>query len=225
MIHTLHRLSAPNTDFRGRHVVDVEREFIRVLAGSGAIVDVSAVARGPTREPWHAAGIKFHGGKKWWVKNARMQGFDTSPKPGGYRQGDGYGTELGCDDITFENAGALDCGDAGFDLKGANWKLKHVGIERCGKSVRLWSSGRATVITSRDPRICHIHICISVKHKTQQTIRIERLIATGDPSKPVIFVDTIQGAIPPKIILGEVTMPDGAKLLRVDGPKPEVIRL
>jgi hypothetical protein len=225
MIHTLHKLSAAGTDFRDRHAVDVQREFIRVTGGSGRIVNVSAVARGPTMEPWHATGIKVLAGKDWWIKNARMQGFDTIPKPGGYRQGDGFATELGCDDITFENARALDCGDGGFDLKGKNWKLKHTGAERCGKNYRLWSGGRATTMTSRDPRICHVHICISVHHKTQQTIRIDRLVATGDPSKPVILVDTIQGAIPPKIILGEVQAPEGAKLLRVDGPQPEIIRL
>jgi hypothetical protein len=220
--HTLHYLSAPDTAFRGVHVTGVEREFIRIKGGSGSISDVSAVARGPTQEPWHATGIKWLAGGDWYVQRAKMHGFWTH---GDYVQGDGFASERGVGRLTFTASGAYDCGDGGWDIKSHGAMLDHCVAERCGKSFRFWATVRAKKITSRDPRICHVHVRVSAVHTERQTIRIDELIATGDTNRPVIFVETVKGAIPPKIILGKVAAPEGAKLLRIDGPEPEIVRL
>jgi len=221
MKHQSFRYAAP-ANLKGVTDNAVQREFVRVTGGEGGtLVDLKATACGPTKAPWTAGGIVFHGGKRWRIVRCAMRGFITEPAEGDrYWQGDGFSSEHGCDDLYFESCYAYDCGDGGFDLKGKNYHIKSAHAEGCKKSYRLWSGGKIGRIASIDPGSCHLHICISASHKEQQVITIDYLKAEGDV--PLLYVET-KGTIAPKIIIKAMDMANVPTLTKIDGPKPEIV--
>lgn len=201
----------------------IEREFVRVTGGVGGLLSMlTGHAAGETQSPWTATGVKFQdGGTDWRVERCAMKGFRTRPAPGKtYWQGDGFATEHPNARIVFERCQAFENADAGFDLKGPAFVLDRCKAVRNGKNFRLWSRGRASTIESIDPTSCHLHICISVQHAEQQVIEIGHLIATGD--KPLLYVETVKGAIAPKIIIHKLTLTGVSKMLQVSGPPPSI---
>ncbi|MCI9866166.1 hypothetical protein RHIZ_09450 [Rhizobium skierniewicense] len=114
------------------------------------------------------------------------------------------------------------CNDLkGFDLKGPAFVLDRCKAVRNGKNFRLWSGGRASTIESIDPTSFHLHICISAKHAEQQVIEIVHLIASWD--KPLLYVETVEGAIAPKIIIKALNLTKVSMLTKIEGPKPEIV--
>lgn len=201
----------------------VEREFVRVTGGVGGILSMlTAHSKGVTQSPWTATGIKFQdGGTDWTVDRCVMKGFKTTPPAGEtYWQGDGFATEHPNARIRFVGAQAFECGDAGFDLKGPDWRLEIVKAARNNKNYRFWSRGKATRLESIDPKSCHIQICISASHTEQQVIEIDHLVASGN--KPLLYVMT-NGTIPPKIIIHKMTLTNVPTLTKIEGPAPEII--
>ena len=216
-------LSDPNSRFLDKHEVGIKREFIRVTGGSGIIRDVSAVSAGPTRPPNLACGIKFQtGGSDWIVSDSTMTGFVTNPGPGKkYVNGDGFSTELPNKRVTFRGCQALENGDGGFDLKGPHWALEDCEAYRNAKNYRFWSSGRGRNIHSFQPSTAHVHICPSPDHHKQQTIELDEVHAEGPG---VLFlVETLKGAIPPKIIIGNVYAKGVTEIIHTTGRAPEII--
>lgn len=202
----------------------VEREFVRVTGGKGgSFTNIIVAARGETQAPWTATGFKFQkGGTDWVLKNCSAAGFRTHPREGKkYWQGDGFSTELPNERISFIDCLAKDCADGGFDIKGPDWFMDDCTGERNSKNFRFWSSGTAKKLTSIDPRTCHIQVCVLRDHPVQQVIEIEELHATGD--KPLLLVDTPKDAIPPKIIIREITASGLKSFIKISGPKPEII--
>lgn len=222
MRHQLYRL---NEAFTVKAITDkaVEREFVRVTGGAGGLLSMlNGHAAGETQSPWTATGVKFQeGGTDWRVERCTMKGFRTRPAPGKtYWQGDGFATEHPNARITFERCHAFENADAGFDLKGPDFLLDRCKSVRNGKNYRIWSGGEATIIESIDPKVCHLHICISAQQSEPQVIEIDHLIASGD--KPLLYVETVKGAIPPKINIGQLTLTGVSKLLQVSGAQPDI---
>ncbi|MCI9865523.1 hypothetical protein RHIZ_06155 [Rhizobium skierniewicense] len=222
MRHQLYRLKEA---FTVKAITDkaVEREFVRVTGGAGGLLSMlTGHAVGETQSPWTATGVKFQeGGTDWRVERCTMKGFRTRPAPGKtYWQGDGFATEHPNARITFERCQAFENADAGFDLKGPDFLLDRCKSVRNGKNYRLWSGGEVTTIESVDPKVCHLHICISAQHSERQVIEIGHLIASGD--KPLLYVETVKGAIPPRIIIDKLTLTRVSKILQVSGPQPDI---
>jgi Ca2+-binding RTX toxin-like protein len=71
-----------------------------------------------------------------------------------YWNGDGFATEVGVYNVTFQNVTARFNGDAGFDLKSTNTRLENAVAEGNGRNFRFWSSGVTAVdITGLAPHV------------------------------------------------------------------------
>lgn len=228
----LYLLSEPNTQLRDKHAFNCDREFIRVIGGSGVIEKVSARGLGDNVRPSLPTGIKFQeDGTDWTVRDAVMSNFKMRPVPGRYRNGDGFASELPNARITFIDCQSDDNGDAGFDLKGPDWTIDRCSAGGNAHNFRFWSSGHAKSLRSVDPILdesakghpLHLHICPSVEHRQQQVITIDALVATGPGV--LLFVETKKDAIAPKIVIGKCECSGVSRILLVRGPPPEIVWL
>lgn len=77
---------------------------------------------------------------------------DNGANDAGYWQGDGFCSESGTYNITFERCYAENCNDGGFDLKTLNYRLIDCGARRCKKSLRSWNAGYCRNFKSWTPR-------------------------------------------------------------------------
>jgi hypothetical protein len=153
-----------------------------------------------------------------------MTGFVTYPRPGKkYINGDGFSSEIDNARLVFKSCEANENGDGGFDLKGPDWLMDHCEASRNGKNFRFWSSGKAKTIKSWHPKAVHVHICPAIIHTEQQVFDFAELHATGPGI--MLLVETVKGAVPPKIILGEIYATGVTSIIKVVGEKPDLIGL
>lgn len=211
----------------------VPREFVRVTGGSGLIAHVQASGIGNNMSPHLPTGIKFQtAGSDYEVRLATMRNFRMAYVPGKYTNGDGFATELQNERIFFNTCKGIGNGDAGFDLKGPDWRLHNCLASENPHNVRLWSRGRATgKLISQNPKLpdssvqglpFHIHVCVAVEHMDRQDIVIEHLHAQG--AGVLLRIET-KGKIPPRIIIGSHNVTGVSKLVLASGPAPEVVWL
>lgn len=234
-IPPLHWLRDPGSRLENVAVVDpVPREFVRVTGGSGLIANVQAMGCGDCVSPHLPTGIKFQtAGSDYEVRSAIMRGFRMAYVAGKYTNGDGFATELPNERITFNTCKGIGNADAGFDLKGPDWRLHNCLASENAKNFRLWSRGRATgkLISQNpklpDPRVTgaplHVHVCVAREWTERQEIVIDFLHARG--AGILLRVETATGAVPPRIVIGAHDIKGVTQIVRVSGPTPEIVWL
>ena len=210
---------------RGATATGLERSFARIRYDShdGVIEDVSAsgiLTTGSTDLP---VGIAFDGtAHDFRIERCVMRGFRWQRKPKQYWNGDGFSTERGNARFLFRQCAAWDNSDGGFDLKSTETLLDDCIGGRNARNFRLWSSIRATRLTSVDPiRIGGIgdtnHFSIMGARGAGEppVIHIEHLVVKSDRGWPIF--DVHNG--PAKIIIGshDIRVPPGTPLVRSRG--------
>jgi hypothetical protein len=79
-----------------------------------------------------------------------------------YWNGDGFTTEAGVSDITFDHTTSADNTDAGYDLKSTGNTLSYAVASRNKRNFRIWSDATMVHCTASDP-----HIYGGTGHQTQ----------------------------------------------------------
>lgn len=209
----------------GARASNLRRSFARIRYDShdGVIEDVSAsgtLATGKTDLP---VGIAFDGtAHDFRIERCLMRGFQWQRKPRQYWNGDGFSTERGNSRFLFRQCAAWDNSDGGFDLKSTETTLDDCISGRNARNFRLWSSIRATRLTSLDPvKIGGIgdtnHFTIMGARGASEpvTIHIEHLVVKSDRGWPIF--DVHNG--PARIIIGshDINVPPGTQLWRSRG--------
>lgn len=210
---------------RGARASDLERSFARIRYDShdGVIEDVRAsgiLATGSTDLP---VGIAFDGtARDFRVERCLMRGFQWKRKDRQYWNGDGFSTERGNERMLFRHCAAWDNSDGGFDLKSTETVLDDCVSGRNARNFRLWSSIRATRLTSLDPikiggtgDTNHFTIMAAQGLREPLVITIEHLTVKSDRGWPIF--DVHDG--PAKIIVGshDIQVPPGTPLVRSRG--------
>lgn len=86
------------------------------------------------------------------IRNGTVSGFRMGVEAGVYTNGDGISTEAGYNNVTIQNVTSSGNADGGFDLKSTNTMLDGTVASGNGRNYRLWATGRASTITSKDAR-------------------------------------------------------------------------
>ncbi len=210
---------------RGAKASNLERSFARIRYDShdGVIEDVSASGMRTTGATDLPVGIAFDGtAHDFRVERCSMRGFQWQRKARQYWNGDGFSTERGNARILFRQCAAWDNSDGGFDLKSTETLLDDCVSGRNARNFRLWSSIRATRLTSLNPvkiggigDTNHFTIMAAKGASEPLVIHIEHLVVKSDRGWPIF--DVLHG--PAKIIIGshDIQVPPGTPLVRSRG--------
>ncbi|MEI4507262.1 hypothetical protein WBQ88_17545 [Sphingopyxis sp. CCNWLW253] len=210
---------------RGAKASNLERSFARIRYDShdGVIEDVSASGMRTTGATDLPVGIAFDGtAHDFRVERCSMRGFQWQRKARQYWNGDGFSTERGNARILFRQCAAWDNSDGGFDLKSTETLLDDCISGRNARNFRLWSSIRATRLTSVDPvkvggigDTNHFTIMAAKGASEPLIIHIEHLVVKSARGWPIF--DVHHG--PAKIIIGshDIQVPPGTPLVRSRG--------
>ncbi len=210
---------------RGARASNLERGFARIRYDShdGVIEDVSAGGMRTTGATDLPVGIAFDGtAHDFRVERCSMRGFQWQRKASQYWNGDGFSTERGNARMLFRQCAAWDNSDGGFDLKSTETLLDDCVSGRNARNFRLWSSIRATRLSSLDPvkiggigDTNHFTIMAAKGASEPLVIHIEHLTVKSDRGWPIF--DVHHG--PAKIIIGshEIQVPPGTPLVRSRG--------
>ena len=210
---------------RGAKASNLERSFARIRYDShdGVIEDVSASGMRTTGATDLPVGIAFDGtAHDFRVERCSMRGFQWQRKARQYWNGDGFSTERGNARMLFRQCAAWDNSDGGFDLKSTETLLDDCVSGRNARNFRLWSSIRATRLSSIDPvkiggigDTNHFTIMAAKDASEPLVIHIEHLTVKSDRGWPIF--DVHHGAA--KIIIGshDIQVPPGTPLVRSRG--------
>ena len=210
---------------RGAKASNLERSFARIRYDShdGVIEDVSASGMLTTGVTDLPVGIAFDGtAHDFRVERCSMRGFQWQRKARQYWNGDGFSTERGNARMLFRQCAAWDNSDGGFDLKSTETLLDDCVSGRNARNFRLWSSIRATRLTSLDPvkiggigDTNHFTIMAAKGASEPLVIHIEHLKVRSDRGWPIF--DVHHGLA--KIIIGshDIQVPPGTPLVRSRG--------
>ena len=83
------------------------------------------------------------------IRNTTMM--NAQSRVSDYWNGDGFATERGVYNVTFENTTAIGNADGGYDLKSTNTTLINAIAEDNGRNFRLWGDATLTNPTGIDP--------------------------------------------------------------------------
>lgn len=210
---------------RGARASDLERSFARIRYDShdGVIADVRASGMLTTGARDLPVGIAFDGtAHDFRIERCVMRGFRWKRKAGQYWNGDGFSTERGNARMLFRQCAAWDNSDGGFDLKSTGTLLDDCVSGRNARNFRLWSSIRATRLSSLDPvkiggigDTNHFTIMAAKSAGEPLVIHIEHLVVKSERGWPIF--DVHDGAA--KIIIGshDIHVPPGTPLVRSRG--------
>ena len=210
---------------RGADATNLERSFARIRYDShdGVIEDVRASGMLTTGATDLPVGIAFDGtAHDFRIERCSMRGFQWQRKARQYWNGDGFSTERGNARMLFRQCAAWDNSDGGFDLKSTETVLDDCVSGRNARNFRLWSSIRATRLSSLDPGKIggigdtnHFTIMASKGASEPLVIHIEHLVVKSDRGWPIF--DVHHG--PAKIIIGshDIRVPPGTPLIRSRG--------
>ncbi len=209
----------------GVRASNLERSFARIRYDShdGVIEDVSASGMLTTGATDLPVGIAFDDtAHDFRIERCVMRGFQWQRKPRQYWNGDGFSTERGNARMLFRQCAAWDNSDGGFDLKSTETTLDDCISGRNARNFRLWTSMRATRLTSVDPvkiggigDTNHFTIMAAKGAGEPLVITIDHLVVKSDRGWPVFDV---HGG-PAKIIVGshDIQVPPGTPLVRSRG--------
>ena len=239
MTPTLYRLDRPNTLLGPATHDPVDRECVRITGGSGRIQNLVARGCGDCVSPNLPAGIKFQGPgwalspdgmPVWEVRSCRMAGFRMATAPGSMPNGDGMSSELENPDLFFNTCVAEDNADAGFDLKGARWRLHNCASRRNQHNFKFWASGHATGKTiSENPAPLNaypgVHVLVAPheSYTERVVVEIDFLYARGPGTLLVIETHYDLGALPPLVIVRDYDVRGITRVLQVLGSEPEIV--
>ncbi|MBJ7498459.1 MAG: hypothetical protein JHC57_01755 [Sphingopyxis sp.] len=207
---------------RGVRATGLERSFARIRYDShdGLIEDVSASGIRTTGSTDLPVGIAFDGtAHDFRIERCVMRGFRWQRKARQYWNGDGFSTERGNARFQFHQCAAWDNSDGGFDLKSTETLLDDCISGRNARNFRLWSSIRATRLTSVDPikiggigDTNHLSIMGAEGASEPPVIHIEHLVVKSERGWPIF--DVHNG--PAKIIIGshDIRVPPSTPLVR-----------
>jgi hypothetical protein len=210
---------------RGARARNLERSFARIRYDShdGVIEDVSASGMLTTGRRDLPVGICFADtAHDFRIERCVMRGFQWKRKDSQYWNGDGFSTERGNARFLFRQCAAWDNSDGGFDLKSTETLLDDCVSGRNARNFRLWSSIRATRLTSLDPvkiggigDTNHFTIMAAPGRREPPVIHIEHLVVKSDRGWPIF--DVHDG--PAHIIIGshDIQVPPGTELFRSRG--------
>ncbi|WP_332816608.1 hypothetical protein [Sphingopyxis sp.] len=209
----------------GAKASDLERSFARIRYDShdGVIEDVSASGMLTTGSKDLPVGIAFADtAHDFRVERCFMRGFQWKRGDRQYWNGDGFSTERGNARFLFRQCAAWDNSDGGFDLKSTETVLDNCVSGRNARNFRLWSSIRATRLTSLYPvkiggtgDTSHFSIMAAQGLVEPLVITIEHLTVKSDRGWPIF--DVHDG--PAKITIGshDIQVPPGTPLVRSRG--------
>lgn len=208
---------------RGARATELRRGFARIRYGSRDGVFEDVTATGTLTKGAHdlPVGIAFDGeANDFRLERCTMRGFRWARGARQYWNGDGFSTERGNARILFRQCAAWDNSDGGFDLKSTDTVLDDCISGRNARNYRLWSSIRATRLTSLDPvKIGGIgdtnHFALMSRSAEPITVHIEHLHVRSSQGWPIF--DVHDG--PVRIIIGshDIEVPKGTPLVRTRG--------
>jgi len=172
-------------------------------------------------------GIAFAGtAHDFQMKRCIMRGFRWQRGEKKYWNGDGYSAERGNHGLLFRRCAAYDNSDGGFDLKSSATVLDDCIAGGNARNYRLWTSIRATRLTSLEPRkiggvgtTCHFSLMGSKpapgRAAEPSTITIAHLVVRSERGWPIFAVH--DG--PVRIIIGshDIQVPSQTPLVRMEG--------
>lgn len=209
---------------RGAQASNLERGFARIRYDShdGVISDVRAsglLTTGATDLP---VGIAFDDtAHDFRIERCVMRGFRWKRAAKKYWNGDGFSTERGNKRMQFRQCAAWDNSDGGFDLKSSETLLDDCVSGRNARNFRLWTTMRATRLTSLDPvKIGGIgdttHFAImAAPGGAPLVITIDHLIVKSDHGWPIF--DVHKGAAKIIVRSHDIQVPPGTPLVRSRG--------
>lgn len=209
---------------RGARASNLERGFARIRYDShdGVIADVSASGMLTTGATDLPVGIAFDGtAHDFRMERCVMRGFRWKRAAKKYWNGDGFSTERGNKRMLFRQCAAWDNSDGGFDLKSSETLLDDCVSGRNARNFRLWSSMRATRLTSLDPvKVGGIgdttHFAIMAAPGGEPlVITIDHLIVKSDRGWPIF--DVHKGAAKIIVRSHDIQVPPGTPLVRSRG--------
>lgn len=209
---------------RGARASNLERGFARIRYDShdGVIADVSASGMMTTGATDLPVGIAFDGtAHDFRMERCVMRGFRWKRAAKKYWNGDGFSTERGNARMLFRQCAAWDNSDGGFDLKSSETLLDDCVSGRNARNYRLWTSMRATRLTSLDPvKIGGIgdttHFAIMAAPGGEPlVITIDHLIVKSDRGWPIF--DVHKGAARIIVRSHDIQVPPGTPLVRSRG--------
>lgn len=210
---------------RGARASGLRRSFARIRYAShdGVIQDVTASGTLTTGAHDLPVGISFADtAHDFRLERCTMRGFCWKRGERKYWNGDGFSTERGNARILFRQCAAWDNSDGGFDLKSTDTLLDDCISGRNARNFRLWSSIRATRLTSVNPRKIggigdtnHFSIMAAQGLRAPLVIHIEHLTVKSNQAWPIF--DVHDG--PARIIIGshDIQVPPGTPLVRRRG--------
>ncbi|MBB4098350.1 hypothetical protein [Sphingomonas kyeonggiensis] len=210
---------------QGAKASDLRRSFARIRYGShdGVIADVTASGTLTTGAHDLPVGISFADtAHDFRLERCTMRGFQWKRGDNKYWNGDGFSTERGNARILFRQCAAWDNSDGGFDLKSTDSLLDDCTSGRNARNFRLWSSIRATRLTSVNPQKIggigdtnHFAIMAAQGLRQPLVIHIEHLVVRSDKAWPIF--DVHDG--PAHIVIGshDIQVPPGTPLVRPRG--------
>ncbi|VVT00183.1 conserved hypothetical protein [Sphingomonas sp. EC-HK361] len=150
------RMPAPCTGLRVSNVTatDLRRGFARIRYASrdGLFADITASGGLTTGAHDLPCGIAIADeASDFRFERCTMRGFRWKRKDAQYWNGDGFSAERGNKRLIFRNCAAWGNSDGGFDLKASDSLLDDCVSGRNARNYRLWSSIRATRLTSIEP--------------------------------------------------------------------------
>ncbi|MCI4592657.1 hypothetical protein MOK15_21605 [Sphingobium sp. BYY-5] len=207
----------------------IRRSFARIGYDSrdGIIEDVLATGTTVTAPHDLPVGIGFTGtAHDFRIERCIMRGFRWQRGEKKYWNGDGYSAERGNYRLLFRRCAAYDNSDGGFDLKSSTTVLDDCIAGGNARNYRLWTSMRATRLTSLEPvkaggigDTCHFSLMgeKSVSGKTAEpiTIHIEHLEVRSSKGWPIFVVH--DGPVRISIGTHDIQVPPQTPLVRLAG--------
>lgn len=210
----------------GVTAINLRRGFARIRYASrdGVFADVSASGTLSTGAHDLPVGIALDDeAADFRFERCTMRGFRWRRKDDQYWNGDGFSAERDNRRLLFRQCAAWDNSDGGFDLKAADSVLDDCVAGRNGRNFRLWSSIRATRLTSIDPvKIGGIgdtvHLAVMGPKSPDAApieIRIAHLSVKSARRWPVF--DVHDGPVRIVIDAHDIDVPAGTQLVRLRG--------
>lgn len=152
-----------------------------------------------------------------------MRGFRWKRKDRQYWNGDGFSAERGNRRLIFRNCAAWENSDGGFDLKASDSLLDDCLSGRNARNYRLWSSIRATRLTSLDPIKVGgigdtVHFALmgaKARQGAPIVIRIAHLVVKSSRAWPIF--DVHDGPVRIIVDTHDINVPAGTPMIRPRG--------
>jgi len=139
----------------------------------------------------------------------------------GYPNMDGISTEGLYSDGVISNCSFQDFIDAGYDIKGQNWRLDKTVALRCRQSYKIWgASDRHGWVVSVKPTYAHFIMKTNPANDSIGYNQFEKVEAYGELGKPIFQFETYGSDV---IITGEILYEEGQVLARSDSSGGRII--